>query len=255
MIKIQYASDLHLEFAENSNFLKQNPLVPIGDILVLAGDIGYIGDDNYTKHPFWDWAADNFEQTIVIPGNHEFYKSFDTAQLYNGWKVPIRSNVSCYYNSVINLSQDAVLIGTTLWAEIEQNKACFIEKAVTDFRRIRCRDNTLSWSDFNTLHNQCLYFLKESVEQNHSKKIIVVTHHVPSFSLMSSEFEGSLLNGAFVVDLKDYISNSHVDYWIYGHSHRNIEKTIGRTKCLSNQLGYVFQEEHLDFLQDKFIII
>ena len=84
-MNIQYASDLHLEFKENSSYLKQHPLSVSGDVLVLAGDIGYIGDDNYSKHPFWDWAADSYERVIVIPGNHEFYKMFDIDKLYNGW--------------------------------------------------------------------------------------------------------------------------------------------------------------------------
>lgn len=76
-MKIQYASDLHLEFADNWRYLKENPLQVTGDILVLAGDIGYLGDENYSNHPFWDWASENYQQVIVCMGNHEFYKYYD----------------------------------------------------------------------------------------------------------------------------------------------------------------------------------
>lgn len=38
-MKIQYCSDLHLEFKQNSEYIKANPLEPVGEILLLAGDI------------------------------------------------------------------------------------------------------------------------------------------------------------------------------------------------------------------------
>ena len=76
-MKIQYASDLHLEFADNWRYLKAHPLEVTGDILLLAGDIGYLGDDNYSKHPFWDWASENYKELHCCMGNHEFYKYYD----------------------------------------------------------------------------------------------------------------------------------------------------------------------------------
>ena len=119
-MKIQYASDLHLEFRENSCLLRDDPLSVAGEVLVLAGDIGYIGDENYSRHPFWDWASENYREVIVIPGNHEFYKMFDIDKLYNGWSLKIRENITCHYNSVISLDEDTDLIATTLWSKIQR---------------------------------------------------------------------------------------------------------------------------------------
>lgn len=72
-MKIQYASDLHLEFAENNQYIQEHSLKPAGDILVLAGDMGLLGQRSYKRNTFWDWAADNSQKTYVVPGNHEFY--------------------------------------------------------------------------------------------------------------------------------------------------------------------------------------
>jgi len=48
-MKIQYCSDLHLEFWDNEFFLKHNPLIPCGEILLLAGDTFHLGNDNLIR--------------------------------------------------------------------------------------------------------------------------------------------------------------------------------------------------------------
>ncbi|MDR0833580.1 MAG: metallophosphoesterase [Candidatus Symbiothrix sp.] len=245
-MKIQYASDLHLEFSDNYSYLKRNPLNPVGDILVLAGDIGYLNDDNYRNHPFWDWASDNFSQVIIGVGNHELYKYYDLAKMPQGLVYSIKDNVNCYYNAVVPI--DTVdLIVSTLWAKIRLEDAFTTEQGVSDFHRILYNDERLTFEKFNQEHERCFSFIKKKVEESHAKHIIVATHHVPSFLLASPDFKGSRINGAFTVELSDYIETSPIEYWIYGHSHRNIDKVIGKTKCVSNQLGYVFHNEHHSF--------
>lgn len=135
MTRIQYASDLHLEFADNWRYLNQHPLKVCGDILILAGDIGYLGDENYSKHPFWDWVSENYNQVYCCMGNHEFYKSFDVATLRNGYCMRIRPNVHSFYNGIVHL-QDTDIILSTLWGYIPLEEAYYTESVVTDFRRI-----------------------------------------------------------------------------------------------------------------------
>ena len=252
-MKLQYASDLHLEFGENSKWLKANPLVPSADILILAGDIGYLGDDNYKTHPFWDQVSENYKKVIVIPGNHELYKYYDINELHEGWSLSIRKNVKAYYNSVIPLDENTDLIVSTLWSKISPAEEFMTERCVSDFARIRNGKFRLSAQRFNEEHDRCRSFIDKAVKESKAKNIIVATHHVPSFSLMADEFKGSSINGAFTVELGDFIANSRINYWIYGHSHRNIEKRIGNTVCISNQLGYVFQNEHHTFRPDAVI--
>lgn len=54
-----------------------------------------------------------------------------------------------------------------------------------------------------------------------------------------------------MVELEGYIKECGVDYWIYGHSHYNVDMRIGETWCVSNQLGYVFHDEHLTLIRAR----
>lgn len=253
-MKIQYASDFHLEFAENGSYIKHNPLPITGDILILAGDIGYLGDANYSRHPFWDWVADNYQQVIACMGNHEFYKQSDIAAFENGYCLEIRPNVHSYYNGIVHIG-DIDIIVSTLWGHIPLKEAYFTESVISDFRRILFKGELLTFADFNNECERCSAFIRKAVSESNAKHKVVVTHHVPSFRMQHPKFADSKANGAFTVELEDYIKNSDIEYWIYGHSHYNKDVQIGKTKCVTNQLGYVFHNEHLTFNPEKFIEI
>lgn len=253
-MKIQFASDLHLEMQENSRWLKHNPLEVMGEVLVLAGDIMYLGNESLMRHPFWDWASEAFSQVLVVPGNHEFYGGWDMGRLHDGWSLEVRRNVHYYYNAVVQMER-VELVLTTLWAEIKVQDAFACERGVTDFRRIVADGERLDFVRFNREHACCREFVRRSCckPAEGGRKRVVVSHHLPSFLLMDPRFNGSALNGAFVSEMYDVIADSSIDWWIYGHSHRNVEAEIEGCRCVSNQLGYVAYGENVDFDAQRLI--
>ena len=255
-MKIQYVSDLHLEFKENSKYLKENPLDVAGDILLVAGDSAYLGTPEFEHHSFWRWASENYNQVIVCLGNHEFYQYYDISKLQDGFCGEIMPNVRFYYNAVVHIN-DVDIVISTMWGRINPCDVYITEHSVSDFHRIRNGRYRLTAEAFNAENERCVEFIKRAVADSKAKTKIVLTHHVPTNLVVAEEFKRSNINGAFTCDLSDYIAESGIDYWIYGHSHRNIETTLGKTIITCNQLGYVFNGEHFNngYVKSKFIEI
>ena len=65
---IQYCSYLHLEFLDNRKWVLENPIIPKGDILILAGDI-VLFKEIHQHQKFFDYVSSHFEHTFWIPGN------------------------------------------------------------------------------------------------------------------------------------------------------------------------------------------
>ena len=253
-MKIQYASDLHLEFKENTNYLIKNPLKITGEILILAGDIHVIDSPYWMQNPFWDWASKNYKHVIVAFGNHEFYRGYDLARMTDGFKYKIRDNVYYYYNCVIKYDNVDIIV-STLWSFIHEKNEFSCRFGVNDFNLINYNGHILTPKEFNEEHKKCLDFVKKSMNESKATTKIIVTHHVPSALLNAEEFKDSDINDAFTVDLTDYIKTCGAKFWIFGHSHRNINKQIGETNCLSNQLGYIMSGENKTFNPEKHIEI
>jgi len=248
---IQYCSDLHLEFPENSTFIKANPIVPKGEVLILAGDIipfHSLGKADW----FFDRVSNDFEQVYWIPGNHEYYHS-DVNDWKGTFQKYIRDNVMLLNNTAIDL--DGVkLVFSTLWSKISEQNKWQIRELVNDFRLIKESGHPLSVDQFNRMHEEAKTFMASRFNIK-DRPTVVVTHHVPTFMKYPTEYAGSLINEAFVTELDEMIISSQVDYWIYGHHHVNVpEFTQGKTRLLTNQLGYVHRQEH-DGYSDKVLTI
>ena len=243
-MKVQYMSDLHLEMIDNLDYLKAARFEVGGDILVLAGDIIYLRDTAAVYNRFWDWAAKNYQQVMLVPGNHEFYGYDDVAKRGDSWQRKLRENISYHQNQVVRIA-DTDFILSTLWSRIREEDMFYIWRGMNDFHQVMYNGRFYTPDDFNWEHEKCLHFIKKSVTESTAKHIVVVTHHLPTLAVVASRHVGSVLNSAFATELGGFIADSRIDYWIYGHSHTNIDSMIGNTKIICNQLGYVFSKEHL----------
>ena len=242
---LQYASDLHLEFPENKEFLRANPLQAVGDILLLAGDIVPFAVMDRHKD-FFSYLSDHFKTTYWVPGNHEYY-GFDVATKCGVLNEKIRSNVFLVNNTFV-IHHDVKFIFSTLWSKISPGYEYQIERSMSDFRAIRYKGYRFSAKRYNELHEDSKTFLQKELATESTSKKIVVTHHVPTFMNYPSAYKGDILNEAFAVELFDLIEATGPDSWIYGHIHANTPAfEIGKTKLLCNQLGYVKYEEHSMF--------
>ena len=146
-MRIQYMSDLHLEFQENSRYLRYNELPVTGDVLVLAGDIFYLKDKTGPVMNFWKWASKNYRQVLIVPGNHEYYNYSDVMERGFQWKWMLRENVGYYQNQAVRID-DTDFILSTLWSHINPNDEYFVWKGMNDFRQIKFGGNPADFKRF-----------------------------------------------------------------------------------------------------------
>jgi len=249
-MKIQYASDLHIEFEQNSRLLRNKPLKPHGDVLILAGDIALFKNmQNYGD--FFSYLSDNFPITYWVPGNHEYYHFNDEGRL-DMCNEKIRENVILANNATF-VHDDVQFIFSTLWTQINPENRYKIKCSMNDYHLIEYKKEDFTPEMSNELHKKSIDFIKRTLEESVTFKRVIATHHVPTFYHYPEQYKESKINQAFAVELYGTIIDNKIDAWIFGHHHVNMpEFKIGNTRMLTNQLGYVQQDEHLLFERDRF---
>jgi len=237
MLKIQYISDLHLERTDNNIYISENPIEKIGDILILAGDITAATKLHYNDS-FFDDISEKFDQVFMIPGNHEYYK-IQELNLINEPFInrKIRHNVTLLNNQNI-IYKGINFIFSTMWTPISPNKAFHIQLEIADYKYINTGGQLFLPEDSTRLFNQSFAFIEKCVKENTEEKVFVVTHHAPTNQVKPYWRKTSAIGEVFNVELHPFIYDNHIDYWLYGHTHDNIDIEINETKIICNQFGY-----------------
>ena len=226
---IQIASDIHLEqFHENIDFT--DVIRPVGDMLILAGDIGSI----YRQHQlnkFLEQACGNFPMVIYVPGNHEYYRISHSKK---NRKFSYLSDFMCQFTSKFNnfyfLDKDSIqvenflFIGTTLWSNPKSLPS----------RIVRIPNMTLE--RYKSKHKIAVEYIKNQKEwaKNQDLIPIVITHYPPVDTKEVCTRK---------TDFRDLYTNKlenltkGVKIWICGHTHKNFSLTVNDCTLISNQLG------------------
>jgi len=196
----QYVSDLHLEKSFKS-------IIPRAPYLLLAGDIAPLYS-SYSKL-FFDEYSKRFEKIFYVFGNHEY----DCKKKYFGDKSYFPKNTICLENDIyIFKDLNVIILGSTLWTH---------------------STNPLKYK-------QSVEFLSEILNdpKYYSFKIVCLTHHLPSYSLIIEKYENHPKKDRFANNLEFLMdplrTKNPPTIWVCGHSHSKVEKNIFQTNCYIN---------------------
>lgn len=273
---LDYVSDLHLEI-NNELYVSKRYSDPYADCLVLAGDIvTYNAIDpaktdvqhrgirkRFLKLLQTDWNM--YKKIYWIPGNHEYYNFYfkDADAAGAEFARILDPRLQILNNETVELDDNNVLIASTLWTDFNNSNPIDMEivrSSMNDYNEIALnkKEHSKPKTPFTKKmkltpehilkeHKNSLNFIKTENEKYSSKRRVVVTHHAISDRSISPNFHSSTNNNSgYYTRLDDWISDSGIQVWIHGHTHHDVNYTIGSTRILGKMHGYGYFERKKD---------
>jgi len=248
-MRIQYVSDIHLEFYDKKNKGEIHPeiyLKPSAEYLALCGDIGI--PDLASYKPFLTWCSSKWKGVFVVAGNHEYYNvrcepRTDMDHKKQLMRIACANLPNVYFldcDSVWLESEKIRVIGCTLWSEIHDETLKKAELDISDPRQILIDATSPATPEIlRELHRIELDWLRDAIGNARVKgeKVLVLTHYLPTYQLIADKYVGNEMNSCFASHCEDVIRPPIVA-WICGHSHCGKTVTINGVLCTLNPFGY-----------------
>lgn len=231
--KIFTISDLHSEFYGKNRELLFDLIPKLNaKFCILAGDIGSVMLQPALLEETLLEFKSRHQYVLMVPGNHEYYGSN-----YKFEEVNKKLAQICAKTGVILLNRGKVtidgitFIGATLWSAIDEAGT----KAINDFNHVF--ESKIDYlerfiGDYQYIRSE----LYKAVETDN--KVVVVTHHLPSYSLIHPRFHNDPINTAFYSNVVSKLPMSRIKYWFCGHTHEFSKAKYGDAVLVCNPMGY-----------------
>jgi len=278
-MKIQVVSDLHLEFGDiNIKNYGADVLVLSGDICVAEDLYDFVDYNPYESgaveklgkrcaasvryREFFKRVSNDFEQVVYVAGNHEHYHGkWAKAHDVLAAECEKYHNINYLERSVFNY-KDVTFLGGTLWTDCNKYDPMTLHAVrdmMNDYRVIR--DDTrgftaLKPSTTALRHRETVGYFNTVLKMlPEDAKVVVVTHHAPSFQSVHEHYKDeTLMNGAYASDLSELIlDNPKIKLWTHGHMHDPSDYFIGGTRIVCNPRGYAGTSEAWKYSEAKVI--
>ena len=254
-MKIQIASDLHLEF-NKQHVPSPTCFRPVADrnLLVLAGDICV---QMHAKK----FVLQQLETSpvIYVPGNHEYYCEHTRASIDAGWYEFARAHSNFHYLVAQSVCIDGLCFFgapwySDLWGSGDPWDWALVHRSISDFYdRTGGIDPWSVTRHINTHKDQTDLLLREL---DQSDIDVVITHWPPTKQAIHPKYEGDELNPYFINDHEDLVRDVGARLWISGHTHEPYEYWVEQTRCVGNPAGYPGEHrESLLFRPDRIVEI
>jgi hypothetical protein len=126
-------------------------------------------------------------------------------------------------------------VGATLWTAIAEGSA---GSRINDFRKILGDEGRVfTVSDMSALHDDHAAFLQSELQTSSPHPTVVITHHLPTWSMIADKYVGDPMNNAFASSVLDTLLVVP-RAWICGHSHSPVRKTVRGCECILHPWGY-----------------
>lgn len=247
---LQIVSDVHLEFYGHVAY--RPVLEKFAPYLALLGDIGKPFSEGYKKFIADQSAA--FDKVFVLIGNHELYSDeHDAAEVIEQARAVCEGfhNVFFLERAMYDISEKTVLLGCTLWSDIDSKAA----DSLNDFRKIRQKRAgstklaKLTPDVYQSWHERDVKWIQDTLDElrttHPEKKAVVLTHHAPHKS-MDGEYYGNRMSSAFTTDLTNLFRDPVIAF-ANGHVHSNCDLLVNNIRCVSNAMGYPGEQKRAKY--------